>query len=219
MGSGGVTDCPAVAQTQACEMALLRPGHNRPLKWSLSHTSNSCPRPTLRQCCLPPLFAQHVSSNSLLWHNVFSGFHRTPHRTSIVPQHMQCRSFGNREPWVHDRPPSETHDEISTRSGKTVHSTSALAHWASQFVKQCSLFQGHHVFQAIGNYDVMLDVPSQHHLRICCDQINAFLSLSRTPPLSRVRYVPRQSRRLETTDHAMLCRVEQTCACQKTRFP
>ena len=30
------------------------------------------------------------------------------------------------------------------------------------------------MFQAIGNYDVLLDVASQHHLRICCDTINAF---------------------------------------------
>ena len=42
-----------------------------------------------------------------------------------MPQHMQRRSFGNREPPVHDQPTSETHDEISTTYGKTVHSSSA----------------------------------------------------------------------------------------------
>ena len=41
-------------------------------------------------------------------------------------------------------------------------------------LEQCSLFRVHHVFQAIGNNDVMLDVAFQHHLRIGCDQINAF---------------------------------------------
>ena len=68
--------------------------------------------------------------------------------------HNTCNAgaSGNREPSVHDQPTSETHDEVSTRSGNTVHSTSALAHWASQFVEQCSLFQEHH--------DVMLDVAS-----------------------------------------------------------
>ena len=147
-------------------------------------------------------------------------FYCTLDRTSIVsivPQHMQRRSFGNRLQSVHDQPTSKTHHEIPTRSGKTVHSTSALAHWASQLVEQCSLFREHHVFQAIGNYDVMLDVGSQHHLWMRSTQ--CFLSLSRTPPPSRVRYVPRPSTRPETTGRAALRRVEQTCACQTTRFP
>ena len=78
---------------------------------------------------------------------------------------------------------------------------------------------GHHVFEAIGNCDVMLDVASQHHLRIGCDQINAFCYSPARRRLSRVRYVPRPSTRRETTGRWMLRRVEQTCACQTTRFP
>ena len=48
------------------------------------------------------------------------------------------RGFWDREPPVHDQPTSETHDEISTRSGKTVPSSPALTHWASQLVEHLS---------------------------------------------------------------------------------
>ena len=66
-----------------------------------------------RLCSFPPFVAppfcrerlccthKHVSSNSLLGHDILWLFYCTFNRTSIIPiepQHMQGRCFGNRDP-------------------------------------------------------------------------------------------------------------------------
>ena len=138
-----------------------------------------------RLCCFPPFVAPrfcrerlccpqwHVSSSSLLGHNILSGFYCTFNRTSIVPvvpQHMQGRCFGNREPSNHDQPTSKTRDEISTGRSRIrllcIHKRNVVVSRTSLSLLVAS--------QTLRNCFVMLDVASQHHLWVGRDQIYAF---------------------------------------------
>ena len=69
---------------------------------------------------------------------------------------------------------------------------------------------------AVGNYFVMFDATSQHHLWVSRKQIYAFCH----PPVRRrSRGYDAPLTRQETTGRAAQRRIEQTCACQTTRFP
>ena len=170
---------------QAREAASPRLGHNRPHKVMIAHLE-LLPETdfALTNALVSDSAVFHRSSRHSSAENVSAALTSTfrPARSSdttyslpfvarlIAPAsspscHNTCNAgaSGTVSHVFMIRQPAKLMMTSRPRSGKTVYSSSALTHWASQLLEHRSLFQWHRT-----------SLASQHHCLISCNQIYAF---------------------------------------------